>query len=223
MYLEGYKGVRCNILSYQDDFRIYDTQNDPGEITDLAGSNPDFVKLQQDMKNTVLQGRRPNASAERPYDNVPVPAVAVNGNLKKGIHYSLYPITSPWVPYINTRSREARVKGSLPKIRVINNSGQEGMAVVYEGFLKVEEEGEYSFDYKANEGFVMHIHEALLFDKGKANGNEPTGTAKINLAKGFHPVKIVYQRKNRADPEFEIRWSGRDFQDADLEVYLLGS
>ncbi|WP_373497618.1 sulfatase-like hydrolase/transferase [Aquiflexum sp.] len=219
VYLKGFKGVRYNILSHRDDFRIYDTQNDPGEITDLAATDQDFVRLQQDMKNTVLQWRRPNASAERPYDRVPVPAVAGKRNLKKGIHYSLYSIKSPWVPYINPQNQDSKKKGILPKIQVVNSTGQEEMTVVYEGFLKVEEEGEYIFDFQTNESFVMHIHEALLFDKDKVSGNEKSGTAKVNLAKGLHPVKIVYQNKNQADPKFEIRWSGKNFQHADLEVF----
>lgn len=219
IYLKGFKGVRYNIQSHTDDFRIYDTQNDPGEIRNLAGTDGDFENLQQQMKDEVLRNRRPNASAERPYDNVPVPSVAVDRTLKKGIQYSLYPSTSPWVPYINTLIREPKIKGSLPKIQWINNSDQERMAVVYDGFLKVEQEGEYSFDYKASEGFVMHIHEALLFDKDKASVDSTTGTAKINLAKGFHPIKIVHQRKNQDDPEFDIRWSGKDFQNANLEIF----
>ncbi len=219
IYLKGYKGVRYNIQSHTDDFRIYDTQKDPGEIRNLAGTNEDFVNLQQQMKDEVLRSRRPNASAKRPYDKVPVPSVAVDRTLKKGINYSLYPITSPWVPYINTLILDPKIKGSLPKIQWINNSGQERMAVVYEGFLKVEEGGEYSFDYTVSEGFVMHIHEALLFDKDKANGNDDTGTARINLAKGFHPVKIVCQIKDQADHEFQIKWSGKNFHQKDLEVF----
>lgn len=47
IYLDGYKGVRYNIESANDDFRIYDTRIDPGEIRNLAGFSEYFEKLQQ--------------------------------------------------------------------------------------------------------------------------------------------------------------------------------
>src|SRR5690606_10088867 len=101
IYLDGYKGIRYNIQSHSDDFRIYDTQNDPKEIQDLAGKNNTFKNLQERMKNKVLQWRRPNESAARPYDNTPVPGVEVE-DVKSGLSYSMFELSSPWTPSINS-------------------------------------------------------------------------------------------------------------------------
>ena len=55
-----YSGVRYNIKDAQDNFEIYNVVTDPKTKTDLAASMP---TLQQNMKDFVLQIRRPDSSA----------------------------------------------------------------------------------------------------------------------------------------------------------------
>ena len=58
-----------------DNFEIYDLVRDPRESRNLAGANTYFTDLQQRMKDRVLQLRRPNPTAKRPYDEEFVPAI----------------------------------------------------------------------------------------------------------------------------------------------------
>jgi len=76
IYLEGYKGVRTQIQGPSDPFQIYDTRVDPGEEHDLAQSGEAFLALNQRMQAAVLRMRRSDVSAPRPYDQVPMPALA---------------------------------------------------------------------------------------------------------------------------------------------------
>lgn len=219
LYLDGYKGIRYNLMSHEDDFSIYDTRNDPGETSDLAGSSETFQTLQQRMKDEVLRWRRPNASAERPYDSEPIPAVVVNRPLKEGVAVSIYSVDSPWVPFIDKGMLVAGETVVLPRIETIQGEKANNV-LVYEGFIKVENTGEYELSFQTNEGLVMHVHEALVIDDDHPNMAKGSGTSEVILEKGFHPIKIVTKLlDNNETPELELTWSGPGFQNKDLAVY----
>jgi len=219
LYLDGYKGIRYNILSHADDFSIFDTKNDPGETNNLAGRNGEFVELQKEMKNNVLRWRRYNASAERPYDKEPVPAIIPEKRMEEGIKVSKYNIDSPWVPFIDKGSSAAKETIVLPKFDPIP-SENENNVMVYEGFLKVEKTGNYEISFQTNGGLVMHIHEALIIDDDNPKTASGAGTSNVFLEKGFHPIRLVTKRSNAAEiPRLELTWSGPEFQNKDLAVY----
>ena len=219
LFLDGYKGIRYNLTSHKDDFRIYDTKNDPGELNNLAGTNEEFVTLQKEMKNSVLRWRRYNSSAERPYDNEPVPALVLKREVAEGIKVSKYKINTPWVPFVNTGVEVPKETVMVPKIEAIPGGGETNV-MVYEGLLKVENTGEYEITFNTSDGLVMHIHEALLIDDDNPNIAKGTGTSKIVLEKGFHPVKLVTKRSEKnQNPKLELTWSGPGFKNKDLAVY----
>ena len=94
--LGGYKGIRYNIASHTNNFEIYDTLADTKEATNLAPQGA-FTALQQQMKDRVLQVRRPDGSAARPYDNEFVPA-STNTALTNGVlDYAVYEGDWAWV------------------------------------------------------------------------------------------------------------------------------
>lgn len=219
LYMDGYKGIRYNILSHQDDFSIFDTKNDPGETHDLAGTNGEFVKLQKEMKNTVLRWRRYNASAERPYDGEPIPSLVPERKLTAGIKLSKFKIDSPWVPFIPRDLIASQETVVLSRIEAIEGE-KENNVMAYEGFLLVENTGEYEFSYQTNMGFVMHVHEALLIDDDHPNLAKGTGMEKVILEKGFHPIKLVTKISKVTEiPKLELTWSGPGIQNKDLAVY----
>mgnify|MGYP005851782133 CR=1 FL=1 len=61
----GYKGVRYDVQSADDDFEIYDLLRDPGETQNLAAGDA-LAKVQAEMKARVLQVRLPDPAAPRP-------------------------------------------------------------------------------------------------------------------------------------------------------------
>jgi len=219
LYLNGYKGIRYNILSHQDDFSIYDTKNDPGEIRDLAGTNGEFVKLQKEMKNAVLRWRRYNASAERPYDGEPIPALVPEKKLKAGVKLSKFKIDPPWVPFIRRGMKASNETVVLSGIESIQGE-KENNVMVYEGFIQVQNTGEYEISFQTNQGLVMHIHEALLIDDDHPNLAQGKGMTKVILEKGYHPVKLVTKVIDFSkQPELELKWSGTGIQNEYLPVF----
>lgn len=207
IYLDGYKGVRYNIQSHSDDFRIYATGVDSREINNLASSNDYFKKLQLRMKSAVLQWRRPNNSAERPYDNIPIPSVEVDRGISSGLSYRIFNLHSPWTPSISSIKQEPTSKG-VSKGLTIKTNHENGNVLVYEGYLKIGKSGTYTFSLETQGRAVMHLHEALIFDadKGYVPGDQLKAT--VVLEKGFHPFKLVQSNYKEIKNMIQIKWSG---------------
>lgn len=68
LHLDGLKGIRTNIQSHDDKFRIYDLKKDPKELNNLADTSDEMRDLEKRMRDRVLQLHKFNASAPRPYD-----------------------------------------------------------------------------------------------------------------------------------------------------------
>ncbi len=217
IHLEGYKGIRYNILSSDDDFRIYDVRNDPKEINDLAGKNQYFRDLQEKMKQKVLRVRSLNASAPRPYDSIPVPAINVNNIGGEGLKYEIYELSTPWTPDIETLGQEPTKNGLSEIIDPDIGDAMEEHILAFKGAIKIPESGRYRFEFASGGNAVIHLHEGLLFD---ADGGYDSGASldkEVFLEEGYHPIHIVYKKSNDSDNYIDLKWSGPGFSMRSLE------
>jgi len=89
-------GLRYNINSHNDNFEIFNIAKDPQQANNLAG-NSEMELVQKKMKDRVLQSRRPNSSAARPYDNEMVPDVAAVKTIP-GVNWKSFNGDFKWVP-----------------------------------------------------------------------------------------------------------------------------
>lgn len=101
IFLDGFKGVRIDIRSPDDDFEIYDLAEDPGERNDLMGSSPLFAQLNQRMKDRVLRLHQAFDDSPRPYDHVLIPAIPAPARLKTGLRWKSQERNSPWVAQLS--------------------------------------------------------------------------------------------------------------------------
>src|SRR5690606_6127196 len=62
-------GVRYDIQSHNDPFEIYNITTDPAQTNNLADTKG-MDSVQRFLHDRVVQVRRPDAAAERPYDGV---------------------------------------------------------------------------------------------------------------------------------------------------------
>ena len=196
-------GVRYNIQSQDDDFEIYDVLEDPQELHNLA-SNPEMYSLQEWMKTRVLQMRRPNPTAPRPYDDALIPAVK-NMNTSAGIRWSIFEGNFPWVPEVS--SLDASRSGITPTPDAGLAENDNPAVLFFDGFLRIPEDNSYTFYLNTDGGAVMRIHDATLIDAdhGYTPGKERQAT--INLKKGLHPFRIYYARRNAKNPMLNLQWS----------------
>ena len=195
-------GLRYDIKSHEDDFEIYDIIEDPGQSRNLAGKR-DFEELQKKMKSRVLQIRKIEPSAPRPYDSVPIPSV-VKETVEKGLTWKAYNGSFPWLP--QTRKLEVAAQGTIasPEKEIITT--EDHNVIVFEGLLKIPEDGEYSFYLKANSNYFLKLHEINLID-GDYNFTEGEAReAKLFLKKGFHPLKLYFRREKGQIPKIQLEW-----------------
>ena len=208
IYLDNIKGVRYNIGSHEDDFRIYETENDNGETNNLAGSSDYYTGLQQRMKDEVMRLRRPNSSAPRPYDTVPVPAFK-DLEMQEGLHYKVFNFDSPWVPSPYSLGTAVDKAGVSTAFNIDDFEESTNKVVVYNGYLEVPVTGKYTFTFKLNGKGIMHLHNALLFDADKNYSPGEIITTEIALESGFHPVSLIYS--GVLNPDIDLNWSGPGF------------
>lgn len=221
IYLDGYKGIRYNITSAGDDFLIYDALEDPGETTDLAGSNDEFTSLQQRMKDRVLQLRRPDSEAVRPYDIAPVPALNLAEETISGLSYRVYEVETPWTPAISTLQKEAVTTGVSSGFDPDVRTRDHHIVLEYTGLIDVPQTGTYTFYLWADRGAVFRIHDAAVIDadKGYQAGSEMS--SEIILEAGLHPVRLIYSTGEQRAPLLDLQWSGPDFSKQPIDPGVL--
>ncbi len=117
--------------------------------------------LQQQMKDKVLQSRRPNNTAVRPYDQALVPAVQLK-NITPGVLWKAYDGDFPWVPKVAALAPDETGFSDLPEVNV--RKTDRNSAIYIEGYLRIPVDGEYNFALTADSRAVLHIHDAMLID-----------------------------------------------------------
>ena len=217
LYLEGYKGIRYNIQSHQDDFRIYDTKKDPGEENNLAGTNSFFNDLQKKMKEKALQLRRINESASRPYDSIPVPTINPGVQIKDGLKFKLYNIAVPWTPDIKTIEKNLTEEGSVKEISLDMAQNMEDFVMAFEGMIKVPKTGIYKFKMKTDGRAVIRIHDATLIDADKVYSPGTLKTSVIFLERGLHPVQITYKSGTSSKAYLDLKWERPGFAEEPID------
>ncbi len=202
--IDNFVGVRYDIKSENDEFEIYDVVKDPGERNNLAG-NSGMNVLQQQLKDKVLQSRRPNNTAVRPYDQALIPSVQVK-NITSGVQWKAYDGDFPWVPKVASLIPDETGFSDLPEVNV--RKTDQNSAIYFEGYLRIPADGEYTFALTTDSRAVLHIHDAMLIDAdyGYFGGSEKNES--IMLKAGLHPFRISYLRGSKGRPSLNLEWSG---------------
>lgn len=208
VYLDGFKGVRYNIQSYTDDFRIYDTQVDPEELNNLDGSSDYFNNLQETMKEKALQMRHSNSEAVRPYDSIPVPPVNISNEPVGGLSYQRFDLTVPWTPDIASLDADPSDSGFCDDLSMVSKLDKKNCVLAFKGYLNVPATGEYKFNFRSDGKAVIRLHEACLIDADKPYSSGDIISGNIILAEGLHPFSLVYKRGTDPEPYLLLGWEG---------------
>lgn len=200
--MDGFKGVRYDIKSADDDFEIFDLRKDPKESRNLA-KNPEMSKLQTAMKARVLQVRLPDSSAPRPYDQTPVPPLLEEPQGAPGLTCSLFEGGWPWLPDFRILTPVKTKIVSKPDLSMAPAGKSFGLS--YEGDFHASADGDYTFTVNSSGGTMLFLHDIRLIDESKTI---PQGisSGKVRLKAGWHPLRLLY--RNRSEPphlEFEIQ------------------
>jgi arylsulfatase A-like enzyme len=189
--------LRYNIKNNEDDFEIYNINKDPKQSNNLAKSE-DLTALQKYLKGRVLQMRKADESAKRPYDNALIPALAVKPNTK-GWQLKTYNNSEFWIT-------EPKAEKVTSKVEDLNLDKIKTNAGLFEGYIFVPEDGNYTFNLKANCHVFLRIHDIAVIDADyHYNGLAKSET--LNLAKGYHQIKLYFKKSDtKKAPAIEFTW-----------------
>lgn len=193
-----FKGVRYDIQKQTDNFEIYNVVTDPRETTNLTTGMPE---LHQKMLNKVLQVRKAEGSASRPYDNEFIPGVE-SVSTTNGLHKKVYQINSEWVPnfeYI-VPSKESTVMAIDLDTDGINSE----FGISFSGFIEIPIDGSYTFYLQSASKCHIMIHDIHLLDNDFEFTNEEQ-SATLNLKMGKHPIRIYYQQNEDVVPSLILK------------------
>ncbi len=219
-----YVGVRYDVQSPADNFEIYDVVNDPGEKNNLLSSNKnperikekntegltkaDLNKLDAVMKARVLQVRRANSSAPRPYDSTLISPM--KANVTPGIAWKTYSGNFIWIPQVETLKLMKSGYASRPGL---NKSQQNIRSILtFEGYINVPRDGEYTFFLQSGTKAFLRIHDAQVIDAdfGFKRGSEYKGS--ISLKAGLHPFRLYSKGQTTGKSFLKFEWSGPGIQ-----------
>lgn len=195
-------GVRYDIKSHNDNFEIYNVIKDSRETNNLA-NNKGMNLLQSKMKERVLQIRRPDTSAPRPYDNELIPPALVVST-KQGFYWQRYRASSPWIPDASTLSSIEKGIAQEPEVGLAGV----GDIVVYAGFIQVPADGEFTFYLTANSAAFLKIHNSNVIDEDYGYNGGEERSASIKLKAGLHPFKLYCRIKNSSKQLLNFSWQG---------------
>ncbi|QEG43790.1 Arylsulfatase precursor [Roseimaritima ulvae] len=209
VHVDGFKGIRVDTQSADDPFEIYNLKQDPQERTNLAGTSDRFRALQAKMKARVLQLRRPNASAPRPYDDALVPAIPAADlpALRSGLHWRTRVGKFSYVP--NLLGQTPTEIGSSDSFSLQDVAVGEGGAIEWSGWIEVPADGEYTFALSTSRGAVLRLHDATVIDADAEYqpGTKITGT--IRLQQGKHPIRLTCLKVD-TDASLQLTWAEGD-------------
>ena len=148
---------------------------------------PSRPALQQQMKDRVLQIRRPGGDVTRPYDAEVIPAVKAGVDVGKRLEYAVFEGTRPWLSNFNllTPAKTGRTQGLDLSVRP--RAAQCGLR--FRGCLPAPADGEYTFHLTSDAGAQLRLHDALVIDD-HFNHNGSEGTASARLQTGLHPLGL---------------------------------
>ncbi|HEU0227974.1 MAG TPA: sulfatase-like hydrolase/transferase [Arachidicoccus soli] len=219
--LGDFVGVRYNIKAASDSFEIYNVVKDPQQTNNLAlkpqtpisaaerkTMNVEGIKnigaLQTYMHARVLQVRRPEEWAPRPYDTTLVPSV--EAEVKTGVDWKIFRGNYPWLPQVATLKASSQGHSPLPDISLIKN--EEDALLYCNGYILVPKDGQYTFYLNADAKAFLRIHDMQMID---ADFNYQPGEQKhatVLLKAGLHPFRLYYYKKKEDKTNLNFEWSG---------------
>ncbi len=214
VFVNGYKGHATNLGDAplaETVFEIYDTEKDPQEKKNLAGTPIDKkLKLQEKMREKLLATRRAldgtvGTNSRKyfekeenavPAKNSPEAKSAVPAQLSYKIFAS--ETAFPWVPDFRENQFKTESAGTtnlgetaqnLVPAAAQNISGTKNLGISLEGFIEIPEDGEYVFCLKTDKNSgtkaFVHLHENLpLIDADKLYKPGEIATSFMNVGTG---------------------------------------
>ncbi len=102
----------------------------------------------------------------------------------------------------------------IPQFSIENSRQITNFAYVFEGYIKIPQNGRYSFYLKSNDGSVLYLDDNKLIDNDGAHGIYEQ-TSSISLMAGMHKISVSYFQLGGGSL-LEVMWSGPGFEKQEI-------
>ena len=169
---------------------------------------------------TVLEGRGTEAIGF-------MPAVSVEEELSEGLTVRRYPIVAHYGKMPDFRL----IEGNLEDTRItkdlssytITVGENEGVALSFDGYVQIPEDGTYTFPVTADDCARLYIDGRLItevaYDGSRAANATASANGSIRLAKGYHKITVEYAEMGNGNATLTLEGDWSFLVSSDLPTF----
>jgi len=136
----------------------------------------------------------------------PVPSKNI-ASASPGINYSIY--EGEWSKLPDFDSLMPASSGIVKDFDIGSKQGSDNYGFVFDGLIKIPADGVYNFYISSDDGSKLFIDNKTLIDNDGMHGIIEKSN-EIPLAKGFHPIKVLFFERSGGDA-LQVQWKGPGF------------
>ncbi len=110
---------------------------------------------------------------------------------------------------LNINSLTKIKTGIVPDITTAPGNRDINYAFIYSGYIKIPEDGVYSFYLSSNDGSRFYLNDELTINNDGAHGNREESVV-VSLSKGYHKLLVSYFQLGGGQ-NLILEWSGEHF------------
>jgi hypothetical protein len=149
----------------------------------------------------VLQVRRPDPDAPRPYDHTPVPALVTAPANAAEFTWSLFNGAWPWVPDFRTLAPVAT--GTSTSITLPTLTASEPFGLAFTGHFHAPTGGDYEVTVASDTGATLFLHDMIVVAE-PLHAASIEHRARVRLAAGWHPLRLCSRHSGAPTPRLEF-------------------
>ncbi|HIG84701.1 MAG TPA: PDZ domain-containing protein [Verrucomicrobia bacterium] len=139
--------------------------------------------------------------------------------MKPGIHFEAF--SGKWnkLPDFNSLEKVKEGIVKIPTEQAFVSEGGEDYGLRFTGFIKIKDEGLYTFKLSSDDGSQLSIGDQLLVDNDGLHG-VISAIGLIRLRAGMHPISITFF-ENSGDQKLDVSYEGPNISSQQIpqEVY----
>ena len=198
----------------EDGYEIYSSQQPMGQFDIIATT-------EQNQTSFVHEGLNPSSTYYYKIKAVSNKGESNFSTYQQNLKYSYYPILVQNLNEPMFTGIEPEIEGYIDNFYLSPATKSTNFAFKFEGKIKIQKTGEYSFYSMSDDGSKIFINGVAVVDNDKDQpfeGSKVTG--RILLEKGEYPIVVGYRQKT-SGYGLEIGFSGPDFSEQIIPDHLL--
>ncbi len=135
-----------------------------------------------------------------------------DNKLQIGLRYSYFEGTAKNTLDINNLTKIKT--GIVPDITTAPGNRDSNYAFIYNGYIKISEDGVYTFYLSSNDGSLFFLNDELTINNDGAHGNREESVI-VSLNKGYHKITLSYFQLGGGQ-NLILEWSGKHFSKLEI-------